>query len=314
MQQLVFRAGHDNYQFFTESICDQFFRVDPPESPPPNFDLRFQFAQLQNGALGFIENHGDDFEIVRTAARIALESGPLEWVLGVCVKGRGITTSAAGCEVTEAGGLRLNDTQTPHAVKIPAGARLGLLRISDLVARASCDTRAWSVRSLPQTPIGRILATHLMSIFDELDDLEPRDAEQVVASVVPLLDAVLARTSSSVERAQPSLRSLRRRSVIRFIEAHVADPRLRAAWIAKSLGISPRYLHALFDEQERSIGEMILVARLIKCREAILDRRNASHSITDIAYRFGFSSSSHFSRAFRRHFGISPSELRRDDT
>jgi AraC-like DNA-binding protein len=33
-------------------------------------------------------------------------------------------------------------------------------------------------------------------------------------------------------------------------------------------------------------------------------------TVTEIAYRFGFSDHAQFSRAFRGHFGMSPKELR----
>jgi len=33
--------------------------------------------------------------------------------------------------------------------------------------------------------------------------------------------------------------------------------------------------------------------------------------VTEIAFRWGFKDSAHFSRAFKREFGISPSEVRR---
>ena len=36
-----------------------------------------------------------------------------------------------------------------------------------------------------------------------------------------------------------------------------------------------------------------------------------SFSLTDIAYRMGFNSSSHFSTVFRKKYGMSPSELRK---
>jgi AraC-like DNA-binding protein len=34
--------------------------------------------------------------------------------------------------------------------------------------------------------------------------------------------------------------------------------------------------------------------------------------VTEIAFRWGFKDSAHFSRSFKREFGISPSEVRRN--
>jgi AraC-like DNA-binding protein len=40
------------------------------------------------------------------------------------------------------------------------------------------------------------------------------------------------------------------------------------------------------------------------------DPRARHLSVSTIAYRTGFSHPAHFSRAFRRRFGVSPSEIR----
>ena len=43
----------------------------------------------------------------------------------------------------------------------------------------------------------------------------------------------------------------------------------------------------------------------------LLKGDNELRSLTEIAYRVGFNSSSHFSTMFRRKFGIRPSDVRR---
>jgi AraC-like DNA-binding protein len=45
-------------------------------------------------------------------------------------------------------------------------------------------------------------------------------------------------------------------------------------------------------------------------RDRLRDLHGAGARIADIAYEAGFSDLSHFNRSFRRHFGLTPSELR----
>ena len=47
------------------------------------------------------------------------------------------------------------------------------------------------------------------------------------------------------------------------------------------------------------------------CRRAFDDRTQGQRSITDIALEFGFSNMAHFSRVFRAHLGLPPSDYRR---
>jgi len=97
-----------------------------------------------------------------------------------------------------------------------------------------------------------------------------------------------------------------------YIENHLSDPDLGGPMIAKHLRISPRYLQAIFAVSEETVGQFIREARLRRCREALLEPTLRTRTITTIASDWGFTSSSHFTRAYRSHFGKSPSEERRD--
>ena len=48
-----------------------------------------------------------------------------------------------------------------------------------------------------------------------------------------------------------------------------------------------------------------------RCRDMLCDAAQAARQIGDIAFRYGFSDAARFSHAFRRRYGVSPSEYRR---
>ena len=54
----------------------------------------------------------------------------------------------------------------------------------------------------------------------------------------------------------------------------------------------------------------ILQRRLDACRRAFDDRTSGHRSITEIALGNGFENMAHFSRVFRAHLGMTPSEYR----
>lgn len=67
-----------------------------------------------------------------------------------------------------------------------------------------------------------------------------------------------------------------------------------------------RIFHALTGEP---VAQMVLRLRLEGAASALIYQR--SRPVTDIALAFGFSSSANFSKAFAKHFSISPSAYRR---
>ncbi|MGP0058587.1 MAG: helix-turn-helix domain-containing protein [Beijerinckiaceae bacterium] len=125
---------------------------------------------------------------------------------------------------------------------------------------------------------------------------------------------VLALALDAGERDEPSadhaIQQARLRSVKSWIEDHLTDPDLSLEKVAKHNDISLRHLHYLFRLTEMSASEWIWDRRLQRCYDDLIRPELRTLSVTQVAFRLGFNSSSHFSTAFRRKFGIRPSNLR----
>jgi AraC-like DNA-binding protein len=76
--------------------------------------------------------------------------------------------------------------------------------------------------------------------------------------------------------------------------------------VAQNTGVSPSYLTALFHRHlQISPGEYI---RRIKLQQSKLMIREGNKNLTEIAQTLQYSTIHHFSRQFKDHFGITPSE------
>jgi AraC family transcriptional regulator, glycine betaine-responsive activator len=96
---------------------------------------------------------------------------------------------------------------------------------------------------------------------------------------------------------------------IHIMETHIDQP-LTISAIARRIGISSRGLEMLFLRVvETSPGAYYLALRLHAARRLVLDTKLP---VADIAVRTGFSAIASLSRAFRRHFRMSPSQARRE--
>jgi AraC-like DNA-binding protein len=92
-----------------------------------------------------------------------------------------------------------------------------------------------------------------------------------------------------------------------YIREHLRDPDLSIDRISAALGCTKRYLHMLFSERGMTVSDYIWSARLQHCRQEL--ETHAGKTITDVAFSWGFSSSSHFSRVFRKCYGVVPSAI-----
>jgi len=88
-------------------------------------------------------------------------------------------------------------------------------------------------------------------------------------------------------------------------------PSLSVTDVAASHGVSPRYVQTLFEAEGITFSEFVLSQRLALVLRMLVNRRFADRTIGDIVREAGLANSSHFSRAFRRRYGGTPSDVRR---
>jgi AraC-like DNA-binding protein len=70
-------------------------------------------------------------------------------------------------------------------------------------------------------------------------------------------------------------------------------------------------LHKLFEREGITLSRFVLGLRLERVRHVLLESGNSGdQTISAFAYSVGFNDLSTFNRAFRRRFGVTPSELR----
>jgi AraC-like DNA-binding protein len=108
-------------------------------------------------------------------------------------------------------------------------------------------------------------------------------------------------------------RETRRAAILRAIESRSGDPNLNAVTVAKTLGITPRYVHLLLEDTGKSFTHHVLERRLERATALLRDPRWRYRKIADIAAEAGFADLSYFNRVFRRRYGATPSAVREQD-
>ena len=96
--------------------------------------------------------------------------------------------------------------------------------------------------------------------------------------------------------------------ILSFADSNLGDPSLSASVVARRFGISERYVYKIFAERGLRFGDYIKNKRLQFAARSLISGRLIS--ITEMAYRCGFSDLSTFSRTFKKHFGCGPREYR----
>jgi AraC-like DNA-binding protein len=96
-----------------------------------------------------------------------------------------------------------------------------------------------------------------------------------------------------------------------FIQRHLSDPGLTVSDIAEALNLSQRHLSRIFSAYDTTVAHAIQELRLDHARTLLTSPEATRMTAAEVALRSGFVSPSHFSRVFRNHFDMSPTEARR---
>lgn len=178
----------------------------------------------------------------------------------------------------------------------------------DLSGRPEWRSLATSLNPivLPVDGMTRAAMAAAISLLDSTPDLA------LQAAVAPICELVFQSLRQHAHQPCGALVMQERlQSARQIVHAHLSDPDFGPTQLARKLGISRRSLYLVFKQCGLSPADFILSRRLEHCHAALADRLAMQRSVTAIAFDYGFSNCSYFSRVFRLRYGSSPREFRR---
>lgn len=291
-----------------EAACTMLSEVHLPWSLDPrdrqSFGCRLAWGDM--GACTLIECHTRPIAGSRGRAEIHGTEGEYFGLLLV-LSGRERVRQGETAVSLGAGDLVLWDGAAPLDFEVAAPLhKLTLLIPRSRLGQAVSGRRLAGARALDgRSAISGLVAGHLTTLGRVGHRMAPADAPFAADLVVDLLGRLLVpATGNRRQRDLPA-------RVLKYVESRFDAPGLTPSTIAAAFGVTPRYLHMLFAGSGTTVAAHIRNRRLARIRRDLADPRLMRRSITEIVLRWGFNDAAHASRAFRRAYGISPSDWRR---
>lgn len=290
-------------QCWTDALTDLcgHFDVDPMEAS--SFEGRINYTSVSRLKLCQIE--ASQHRIAHTISRAKLSEHPF---VKIHFQTHGISYFEQNGRHIEVmpGDCLAYDVSCPHTIISPSLTRHAVVIVpKDLLQERGFRLAKMSACKLSaRTGTGRIAYDFVHAAFGEAAKLSPHNAVGVADSLIDLLLLPLREADTMFDRVGPEAMYMRAQA---FIREHLRDPDLCIDQISAALGCTKRYLHMLFSERGMTVSDYIWRARLVHCRQEL--ETKVGKTITDVAFSWGFSSSSHFSRVFRKFFGVVPSSI-----
>ena len=301
-------APADRLAVWGDFVCRHIGPLKADTFGDPNFAGRLELGHVGNVPLARIV--ASRHRVLRTPSLIRKDER--SYVKLVAQVEGGACFEQNGRKVVLAPGeWSLYDTCKPYTVSNPEPIKqIIMLLPRDRLVRLGLDLDDLVVRRFAgRSGVGRLAYNRLIASFDALRaspaPLDADDLGERIASDVEL--AVLDRAGTTSDASQ---RETARDRVKNFIAANLSDPMLSLSRIAGAIGCSKRYLHKLFDGEAETLNTYIWRSRLEEIRQDLANPALSGRSITEIAFKWGFNSSPHFSRSFRETYGVSASVYR----
>lgn len=241
---------------------------------------------------------------------------PEVYQLHFVLRGEGSVSQGGNHTAVRAGDLFLLDSGRPYQgeFRSPPGqwSNFVVRCPRTLLALPERSVRRMASVALPgDQGVAGVLRRWLTDIDSRAHELTAADLPTLSSVTVELVASVLARcVDERGAAAQEARRRALRVRVRDFVDQRLGDPELTPEAIAAAHAISLRSLYRIFQEEGLTVAGWIRERRLEACRRDLADPALRSRPLHTVATRWGFTDHTHFSRAFRAAYGVSPRDYR----
>lgn len=277
--------------------------------PTANSSFAADIMARSVGELSFSVVRADPHTVVRTPAMIESDPGD-HYILCVITQGSATISQGDHTSTLSNGAFGLVDSSRPFIVS-------GETEFEQVVLRVSRDLIVQRVsRNLVDHSLGLMISAELgvgRLASRLLVDVATHDDHFTAGSWTAVSSAVLDLVSAAVGQSAPTMSHTDRchaedlRRVQRVMVRDMADPERTLGEVGVELGMSVRYIHNLFSATGMTPRSWLFARRFEKAQALLLQTDIACAAIAE---QLGFGDVSHFSRAFSRHCGTSPSRYR----
>lgn len=298
--------ARDRRDWLQEMICQEYTRVEI--TPPADGGLfnETTFYAWQNLRLSAIQSRG---LTINKQAHEPYRSSQDNYLAVILLSGSYLLEQNGREVFLQPNDMTIYDATKPHRIQSSYGFSKLLVSIPRSIMRDKMAgiEHCTALKVSGQMGMGAVATHFIQSAAYQVANMPVDSFDALSAQSLDLLTLAF----SSVRPQHFNLyrsRSISLKIVKDFIAHYLANPQLDTQMIVAGTRFSARYINELFKDEHTSLMRYVWLCRLEKCYKEILILNN--YPVSMIAFKWGFNDMSHFSRAFKKRFGLSPSDLK----
>lgn len=311
MKTLISTKGVDRAErsrHWHETIAEIYFPLDLRFRDPENFDGELHDWRLGDVSLSRLRSapllyRREPRHLVRDDNEHYLITIPLEAEVRFAQCGRDVRSRP--------GSFFIERSHEPYEFQHAEAADMWVLKVEAraLARRIRTPERFLGLSFSTGNGAGGYFIDMLHHIPERFDAMTEDVREAVGRQLVDLLALSLQADERVLGSRDSSVRAAHLARIEAFVRANLRRRELDPDLIARHCGISIRYLHQLFRDTNRTLGQWVRDMRLETAREELSAAANA-RSIAAICYDLGFGDQAQFCRLFKLRYGCAPGEYR----
>jgi AraC-like DNA-binding protein len=302
----------DRYDAWRNIVCDTLGPLDFRSDPDVPLSGEIEAGYLGPVNVGRVQT-STPHSVHRTPGLIRRGSSELYRVV-LAISGNPRLEQDGRTAQLRPGEFAIYDFARPYELAYDSAVQLAVFGFPrDLLALppGSAD-RVTAVPIAADQGAGALASPVLRRVVLDLETYRPASAARLSTVMMDLVSLAVAERAGHAESSQ--IESRERTLLLRihaFIEQNLGDTDLSPGVVAAAHHVSVRQLHRLFEARDTTVAGWIRKRRLERCRRDLADPAFIAVPVSALAARWGMPDPAHFSRLFRRAYGLPPAEYRR---
>jgi AraC-like DNA-binding protein len=296
------------YEAWREGICRGFCRLDVGPAQDGYIDCHNDFVLLHS--LAIATPKGSSARFART--RDLLADGCDDLVLISTTRGKIRVTQGSTTIDLTAGQMCLTEMNVVGAVDLNQTGEFSTTRFPRrllLQVAPSAETRL--ARTLGHDRALSVMIERYAALCSEVaSELDPSGQKTAAQHLTDLVGQFIGTSAGHNDLPgyggiSTARLNLMKAEIVRNLDRND----LTIEVVARANGLSGRQAQRLFASAGTTFTEFVLEQRLLLSRRFLLRESDRHRKVSDIAFTVGFNDLSYFHRAFKKRFGVTPSDV-----
>jgi len=302
------------YDFWHQTVCERFVTLDlgvEKSSSCKNIEAQLSHDRISD--IDIMKLSASRHSVSRNSRQIRLDRRDEEYFLfSLQLRGSGYLEQDDRTERLQPGDFILFDSIRPYNMGFNEDFEKLVLRIPRMLLKQyiAAPERLCAYKMSGQHAMGQILTQFLTSL-SHLPSLPEAAQTGVSKAIMDMVSGALLSMPQNNHSQLTTVKSYHLKRIKKFIEMNLAESELSVSSIAVAMNMSVSSLYRIFEAEEMPLAQYIWIKRLEFCCRDLENSALKNKPISQIAFEWGFTHCTHFSRAFKKQYGLSPKAYRK---